>query len=59
MLRKNRSYRKELRKASAEVRQHYSNSLKPLEKLDELDRRLGENAGAVKEREKLNYLVFG
>lgn len=57
MLRKNFKYRKEVRKANAEIRQAYSNSLDPHEKLSELDRRLGEDVGAAKEREKLYYRI--
>lgn len=52
-------HRKAWRIESARIRQDYSNSLRPIEKLDELDRRLGVNQGAAKEREKLNLLVFG
>lgn len=49
--------RKAIRKANADIRQAYSNSLTPDEKLSELDRRLGENIGATKEREKLYYRI--
>lgn len=58
MLPRNFPRRKQIRKANALIRQSYSASLDTISKYEELDRRLGENIGATKERTKLVAKIY-
>ena len=49
--------RKADRQAEAKERQEAYNKLTPKQKLDKLDKKLGEGVGAKKQRAKLNALI--
>jgi len=49
--------RREKRQLEAGQRQQYWNGLDTRTKLEDLDKRLGKGKGAIKQREKLTYLL--
>lgn len=51
--------KKEQRREEAEARQEKHNLLTPRQKLEKLDRRLGKDKGASKERARLQKIIDG
>ena len=49
--------RKELRQSEALERQKVWDNMTPQQKLNDLNRRLGEGVGATKQRAKLKYVI--
>ena len=47
----------EAKRAAAKARQEFSDKLTPQERLARLDARLGDNAGAIRERLHLHELI--
>jgi len=52
-----RKGRKELRQSEALERQAVWSKMTPQQKLNDLNRRLGEGVGAIKQRAKLKYII--
>ena len=49
--------RKAIRQREALERQKVWSNMTPQQKLNDLNRRLGENVGAIKQRAKLKYII--
>ena len=49
--------RKAIRQSEALERQKVWDNMTPQQKLSDLDRRLGEGVGAIKQRAKLKYII--
>ena len=49
--------RKAIRQSEALERQKVWSNMTPQQKLNDLNRRLGENVGAIKQRAKLKYII--
>ena len=49
--------RKAIRQSEALERQKVWDNMTPHQKLNDLNRRLGENVGAIKQRAKLKYII--
>jgi len=52
-----RKGRQELRQSEALERQKVWGGMTPQQKLDDLDLRLGDGVGAIKQRSKLKYII--